>query len=127
MVHLLVRTYRAELKQREALGVHSRSQGWGQEERDRFHQAVLATLRTQLQDRQDEMDHPNPGVAIELGYRAVVGGIREAMEQAKEGEGPDDELLGTELARCYLAYLLGEGLADRLEKEGQVDFFDTWG
>ncbi len=31
------------------------------------------------------------------------------------------------MARCYLAYLLGEGLADRLEKEGQVDFFDTWG
>ncbi len=127
LVHLLVRSYRADTVQREALGVHSRSQGWEQGERDRFHQTVLEALRTHLGKRREEMDHPNPDVAIELGYRAVVGGIREVMEQAGEGEGPDDKLLGTELARCYLAYLLGEGLADRLEKEGEVDFFDTWG
>ena len=127
MVHLLVRALRAEALQREALGVHSRSQGWGREEADRFHEAVLVTLRFHLTARREEMDHPDPDLAIELGYRAVVGGVREVMEQAREGEGPDDELLGRELARCYLAYLLGEGLADRLEKEGQVDFFDTWG
>ena len=51
----------------------------------------------------------------------------EPGNRAGEGEEPDEQLLGTELARCYLAYLLGEGLADRLEKEGEVDFFDTWG
>ena len=127
LVHLLVRTYGAEAVQREALGVHSRSQGWEQGDRDRFHQTVLEALRAHLGERRDEMDHPDPDVAIELGYRAVVGGIREVMEQAGEGEEPDEQLLGTELARCYLAYLLGEGLGDRLEKEGEVDFFDTWG
>ena len=70
-----------------------------------------------LLERRAEIRHPDPELAVRLGYLAVASVLR------RPDTGLDDERLVTELARLWLSYLGGEG-----ERGGPaaVDFFQVW-
>ena len=69
---------------------------------------LIRRLLEILLPRAEEIRHPNPPRAIELGYMVLVGGLRETMlfgevwPTANIADGMD---LGDELARVYLGYL----------------------
>lgn len=70
-----------------------------------FHRILLHWSR--------EITHPSPDLAIQTGFRILIGGIRELMvhdrarfEASSEARAPlDDERLASELSRSYLGYL----------------------
>jgi AcrR family transcriptional regulator len=65
-------------------------------------------LRTLLLARSDQLRHPNPERAVELGFMILVGALRETLlfgEVWPDPQGVVDDGLPKELARVYLAYL----------------------
>jgi AcrR family transcriptional regulator len=74
-----------------------------------FRRHVLETLARALLVPGEEIPHPDPERALEIGYRMVAGAVRDAVEVGddskwKEGAGVL-ESLGPELARAWTAYL----------------------
>lgn len=132
VVSLLVRVLRADHRRRRVLGKATEAAPEGPAQAAAFHDYVLSTLTPLFLARRREITHPEPRQAVELGYRFVVGGLRESLEWEEEatprgGSGPGPEALGPELARLWLGYLApGQGPDEEEEKES-VDFFDPWG
>jgi AcrR family transcriptional regulator len=65
-------------------------------------------LRTLLLARGDQLDHPSPERAVELGFMILVGALRETVLFGEVWPNPQavvDDGLSKELARSYLAYL----------------------
>lgn len=65
-------------------------------------------LRTLLLARADQIRHPAPERAVELGFMILVGALRETVlfgEVWPNPQGVVDDGLSKELARSYLAYL----------------------
>jgi AcrR family transcriptional regulator len=65
-------------------------------------------LRTLLLARRDQVRHPLPERAVELGFMIFVGALRETILFGEVWPSPQtvvDEGLSKELARSYLAYL----------------------
>lgn len=65
-------------------------------------------LKVLMLPRRDQMSHPEPERAIELGYMIVVGALRETVLFGEVWPHPErvvDDGLSAELARVYLAYL----------------------
>lgn len=126
VVGLLVRTLGADFHSRRVLGRHPGRDDDGRALVVAFHQHVLEGVRPLLLERKGEMTHADPVVAVGLGYRLVVGGIRELLEMGEESPLQGHALV-RELARAWTAYLtLGAGGGEALA-DGEVDFFDPWG
>lgn len=65
-------------------------------------------LRGLLLVRRDQLGHPFPERAVELGFMIFVGALRETVLFGEVWPSPQtvvDEMLSKELARSYLAYL----------------------
>ncbi len=122
IVGTLLEAQRVDERQRRALG--QRVQGEGAEDPAvAFHAHLLEGVRSLLLDRTSELRHPDPSMAVLLGYRAVVGALREVDAR---GDAVPDERLVAELARLWLAYL-GAGVPEEAGgTRGPVDFFDVW-
>ena len=68
----------------------------------------IERLRALLLARADEIHHPSPERAVELGFMILVGALRETVlfgEVWPNPRGVVDDGLSEELARVYLAYL----------------------
>ena len=121
LVATLLEAERVGARQRRALGRRPGADGLADPAGD-FHAHLLDGVRTLLLERSEAVRHPDPATAVVLGYRAVVGALRETEAR---GDGLDDERLADELARLYLAYL-GAGADHGARDSGPVDFFDVW-
>ena len=65
-------------------------------------------LRSLLMARADQLRHPSPERAVELGFMILVGALRETILFGEVWPSPEtvvDDGLSKELARSYLAYL----------------------
>jgi AcrR family transcriptional regulator len=68
----------------------------------------IGRLRTLLLARRDQLRHPHPEQAVELGFMILVGALRETVLFGEVWPHPEavvDDGLPNELARLYLAYL----------------------
>lgn len=68
----------------------------------------IERLRSLLMARADQLHHPNPERAVELGFMILVGALRETVlfgEVWPNPHGVVDDDLPKELARAYLSYL----------------------
>lgn len=68
----------------------------------------LVRLDVLARERLEEIAHPNPIAAVDLGFRMFVGALRETVvfgEVWPHAPAIDDDELAHELARAYLAYL----------------------
>ena len=68
----------------------------------------IGRLKMLMLARRDELSHPDPERAVELGYMVVVGALRETLLFGEVWPHPErvvDDRLAGELARMYLAYL----------------------
>ena len=93
---------------------------------ERFRRRVVESLETLLLEREGEMAHPRPELAVRLGLTAILGVVE--GEVVPPGEEPTAEearaLLVHEGTELLLAYLTGG--AGRRGSE-PVEFFDVWG
>ena len=131
VVRVLLDSQREEAGRRHALGEHARVRGAEDDPEEAFHRHVLRDLRRMVLARSQEVRHPSPKLAVEVGYRMAAGALRElvAMEEAR-GRVLGRKVIADEVARGYLAYLGVEGLPTREVEEGEPDFgdpFDIWG
>jgi AcrR family transcriptional regulator len=135
VVGLLLRSLVADYHRRKVLG---RERGLDPEAARlvlSFHQHILSTVTPLLLARRAEITHPDPEAAVSLGYRMVVGAVREFLEiedvRAISRVGGKDSLipenLGTELARAWAGYLDPGAGSSGSGDDGEVDFFDPWG
>jgi AcrR family transcriptional regulator len=64
-------------------------------------------LRTLLLPRRDEMTHPNPERAVELGFMMVVGALRELVVFGEIWPTPPTDMpaLAVQISRMYCGYL----------------------
>lgn len=68
----------------------------------------IERLRALLLARREQLQHPNPERAVELGFMILVGALRETVLFGEVWPSPEsvvDDGLARELARAYLAYL----------------------
>jgi AcrR family transcriptional regulator len=74
----------------------------------RLNRKVIAGLKGLLEERRDEIGHPDLDGAIPLGLVMVAASIRELVvfEELKlYPRAPDDEALAEELSRAFICYL----------------------
>lgn len=126
LVRLVLDANREDARQRKFLDIRSGRSERGAGMRS-FHAHILARIRPLLLARNDEILHPIPERAVDLGFAAVVGAIR-VLEDGTLEEGAraglSDEAVVLELARLYRFYL-GGGRTDG-EMPPQMEFFDIW-
>ena len=129
LVGLLIALETEDAGRRAALG-SARGPAWLERGRA-FHRRAMAEVQSILMPYSDQIDHPDPELAIGVGYRIVLAGIRELVGDFSDPSvGPDPTPLRTELTRCYVGYL-GAGPRGRrngfagLQEAG--DPFDIWG
>jgi AcrR family transcriptional regulator len=126
LVRLVLDANREDARQRRFLDIRSGRNERGAGMRS-FHAHILARIRPLLLARNDEILHPIPERAVDLGFAAVVGAIR-VLEDGTLEEGAraglSDEAVVLELARLYRFYL-GGGRTDG-EMPPQMEFFDIW-
>jgi AcrR family transcriptional regulator len=127
VVGLLLRSFRTDSQSRRVLRNNSALDREGARRILDFHEHLLSTVGPLLLARQNEILHPEPERAVELGYRMTVGAIREFLELEDLGAGPDPESLAPELAKAWLSYLGAGPWGPGGLEEGEVDFFDPWG
>lgn len=131
VVRVLLAFQQEDAGRRHALGEHARVRGAGDDPEEAFHRQVLRDLRRMVLARSEQVRHPSPELAVELGYRMTLGALLEvaALERAR-GERLGERVITDEVARGYLAYLGVEGLPTRDVHEGETAFgdpFDIWG
>jgi AcrR family transcriptional regulator len=90
-----------------------------------FQAHVMEGIARLLLARSAEMDHPEPGVAVRLGLRAVAA-ILEERAGTGTGEAIPLERRMEEAANLLHGYLIRGERGDTL-RPGQVEFFDIWG
>lgn len=117
VVSLLVRIHREDTRVGRSLG---REAGAPSPREEAFHEGVIADLSELVLSRSREISHPEPASAVKLGYRWVLGGIREL------GGRYDDDTVAREIARGWRAYLGGPMAGGDEEGPADVDFFDPW-
>lgn len=126
LVRLVLDSHREDARQRRFLDIRSGGHERGAGMRS-FHAHILARIRPLLLKRQEEILHPIPERAVDLGFAAVVGAIR-VLEEGTLEEGAraglSDEAVVEELARLYRSYL-GGGRAEG-DTPPQMEFFDIW-
>jgi AcrR family transcriptional regulator len=126
LVRLVLDSHREDARQRRFLDIRNGNHERGAGMRA-FHAHILSRIRPLLLQRNDEIAHPIPERAVDLGFAAVVGAIR-VLEEGTLEEGAraglSDEAVVLELARLYRAYL-GGGRTDG-EAPPQMEFFDIW-
>lgn len=127
LVASLASLQETDAAQRRALERHARSRGERDPVEEAFHGHVEAGVRSLLEERSDEIGHPDPGTAARVAYRWLVGGLRELLEGGGAGEEGALERVTVveELSRGVLAYLGAAGAAPPAGEEG-VEFFDVW-
>ena len=97
---------------------------------ERFRRHLVESLEVLLLERQAEMEHERPELAVRLGLSAVLGVIDadlETSDGAPGGEGDigvSQEQLVHECTELLLSYLAG---GTRGRETGPVEFFDVWG
>jgi AcrR family transcriptional regulator len=129
VVGLVMQSYGEDLRRRQLLGPGAGADPLGSGEAAIFHDELLDSVRELLADHTGEMAHEDMEKAIRVGYRCVVGGIRETLERGElwgDGEAPV-EGLASELARLWLAYLTTSAEDGGHTRTEGVDFFDPWG
>jgi len=89
-----------------------------------FQAHVLQGMEALLLARSDEMDHPDPAVAVRLGLRAVLGVLDDGLARGPEAIPLPRRM--EEASVLLLQYLLRRGGGDSVDP-AQVDFFDIWG
>lgn len=125
VVRLLLEAYRAGARARRVLESRKGIDGPAPAARD-FHLNLRSGIRELVLAHADEMSHPNPELAVDVGLAVLVGAIREfeeASDLAAVLPELDDDRRVAELARMYKAYL---GTAN-LREGTQMDFFEIWG
>ena len=124
-VALLQESVDAFATERRAL--RGRPEGVSAEET--FRRQIRHSLIERILLNYGAINHPEPGVAVDLGLRAVYGAI---LDLEADGEISTDELARRasqarqELTRLLLAYLSPPD-AGGVPGAGNVDFFDVWG
>lgn len=94
---------------------------------ERFRRRVVDSLELLLLEREAEIVHARPELAVRLGLTAVLGVVDAGLVvQAEEAQTPEEgrELLLHECTELLLVYLTG-GAAERGSEP--VEFFDVWG
>ena len=95
---------------------------------DRFRRHLVGSLEALLLERQAEMEHQRPELAVRLGLSAVLGvidaGLETPDEAGGEGAGVSREQLIHECTELLLGFLAG---GTRGRGTGPVEFFDVWG
>lgn len=94
------------------LFIRARSDATIQHSARELHGHMLSRMRTLAEPRRGEINHPNPVAAVELGFRMLLGSLRETVvfgEVWPHDTGLPDEQLAHELARMYLGYLGSAG------------------
>lgn len=126
LVRLVLDANREDARQRRFLDIRNGRNELGAGMRT-FHAHILAKIRPLLLARNEEILHPIPERAVDLGFAAVVGAIR-VLEEGTLEEGAraglSDEAVVLELARLYRSYL-GGGRTEG-EMPPQMEFFDIW-
>lgn len=89
-----------------------------------FQSHVLEGMANLLLVHEQEMDHPDPRLAVRLGLRAVLGVLDSAV--SVDGELIPAQRRIEEASTLLTAYLLRTDGDDDAEREGE-DFFDIWG
>jgi AcrR family transcriptional regulator len=89
-----------------------------------FREHVLDGVAALLLERRDEIRHPDPERAVQVGLLAVVGLLDAADRPGRRDLPP--ELLTREAARLLRSYLTPDDSDDTPPPEG-VEFFDVWG
>jgi len=75
------------------------------ERTDKLFQYIADRFRALLHERHDELSHPDPDTAADIGLRAVLGSL-EFMIQLRPGAlRVDEERLTAELSRVFVNYL----------------------
>ena len=100
-----------------ALLVEEREAGASLPSADRLLRERADLVTRVLLERRPEIRHPEPEVAIPIGFVAVSGALRDRPSDMA------DEVLARELGRLWLSYLGGgQGARDA----GGMDFFQVW-
>ena len=108
LTSVAVPTYRMRRGLLRTLFIRARSDGKIQASARELHGRFLDRLRTLAESRQSEIGHPMPIAAVELGFRMLIGQLRELVvfgESWPSDPGLSDDELSHELARSYLGYL----------------------
>lgn len=127
LVRLVMEAVREDARQRRFLDLRPGGGDPGHGMRG-FLAHILAGIRPLLLGRAEEIGHPIPERAVDLGFTAVVGALRVLAEGTLE-EGAraslTDDAVVQELARLYVSYLGGHRPGD--DEPTQMEFFDIWG
>jgi AcrR family transcriptional regulator len=113
-LRVAVQIYRTRRGLMRSLFLRSRTDAVIRDTAHRVNATFLRRLRVLLLARSDEIRHPNPRYAIELGFLVLIGALREAIlfsevwPTARVG----GARLPDELTRLFLAYL-------GIEEEGE--------
>lgn len=89
-----------------------------------FRDHVLEGMAELLLARSDEMDHPDPEVAVRLGLRAALGVLDEAPAAGAASISPERRM--EEASLLLRTYLIQAGRGGTIDPD-TVDFFDIWG
>jgi len=105
---------------------HLDSMSGGGDAYERFRRLLVESLEALLLERQGEMKHPEPQLAVRLGLSAVLGVLDTGLDASAEpgAEPLERERLVSECTDLLLAYLAGSA-PDRGSEP--VEFFDVWG
>ena len=101
-----------------------------------FRRYVLQSLSELLLERQDQIRHPSPELAVRLSLAAIAGAVDTG--DPSSGEPFDGSVLEREGEVLVMGYLTGAAPAEAVpspaedgdeseEEDGDVDFFDVWG
>ena len=88
---------------------------------DGFRRGIVDGLTARLLERRNEIQHPNPEVAVRIGLWAVIG----VIDHTPSGHAVGDltpEALRHECSELMLRYLVGSSGGSG----EQVEFFDVW-
>lgn len=94
------------------LFIRARSDATIQQSARELNGQMLGRMRALAESRRHEINHPNPLAAVELGFRMLLGSLRETVvfgEVWPQDTGLADDQLAHELARMYLGYLGSAG------------------
>lgn len=108
LTHIAVPLFRMRRGLLRTLFIRARTDAKIQASARELNGLFLSKLQTLTQERVAEVLHPNPVVAVDTGFRILVGALRETVvfgEVWPAAPAMSDDQLAHELARSYLAYL----------------------